>query len=92
MDIGSLAAREQIARERIERAADVLAQRFGLADLAAAVKGANNRDVRVAAMMRMEKIADLLEGLVTEIQRPPVLDEPLIEKRKPGPFAGRKGG
>ena len=88
MDIGSLAAREQIARERIERATDVLADRYDLADLAAAIKGARNRDVRVEAMMRAEKIADLLEVVVTKTEK----RTPGAQRsREPAPPAAKKG-
>lgn len=60
MDPGVMAAREQVARERLARAAEVLAARFGVAGLEP-LPG-NNR--QVLALKRLEGVARLLEELV----------------------------
>ena len=56
--------------------------------MAAAIRTAKDRDVRVSAMMRMEKVADLLEVVVTKTEK----RTPGAQRsREPAPPAAKKG-
>ena len=63
METGALAAREQIAGERVSAAALTLGERFGLADQAEALAHAGHKVKQVSALFRAEAVADLLEAL-----------------------------
>jgi hypothetical protein len=81
MEIGAMAARAQIASERIAAAAASLGERFGLQEQADALVRAGHKDKDVSALFRAEAAADLLEALesaTTDVQAtgptPGVLD------------------
>lgn len=63
MHVSVMAAREQRARERILRAAEGLAGRFGLAPPAPA----QGRDRLVVALLEREAVAEFLEALLASI-------------------------
>ena len=62
MQLGILAARDQVAQEKIIAAANTLAQWFGL-DMTVKPRRINGRDPRVGAMEQREEVAALLEAL-----------------------------
>lgn len=64
MDIAIHGARTQAAHERILAAAAVLAERFAVADPAAALRDARHADPAIATLFQREATADLLEALV----------------------------
>jgi hypothetical protein len=64
MDIAIRAAHEQIASERILAASAILADRFALPELGAALAAAGHRDPSIDALFKAEATADLLDALV----------------------------
>jgi hypothetical protein len=68
MHISVMAAREQRARERVLRAAEGLAGRFGLVGPAASEAGpVQGRDRRVVELLEREAVAEFLEGLLAAV-------------------------
>lgn len=63
MNLGTLAARNQVALERMLAAAEVLADRFGLAEQLASLRDARNKNQDVAALFQREAIAELMEAM-----------------------------
>jgi len=65
MHPGARGARDQVAQDRIVQAAKVLAARFGCHEQSAALVTVQAHDPLVRAMLQRERVADLLEALVT---------------------------
>lgn len=64
------AARLETARDRIAAAATVLAQRYGVQDLADAVVAAGHRDPELDTLFRLEAVADLLGAIAARELQP----------------------
>ncbi len=67
MQTGIRAAREQVAVERINAAAALLADAAGIGESAPSISRVSARDPQVLALFRLEAVADLLDDLVTRI-------------------------
>lgn len=63
MQKAALAARDQVAQERIVKAAQALAEKFGLSEHLMSGLRIQERDRLVKAMKEREAVADLLEAL-----------------------------
>lgn len=64
MNVGILAARTQVAQEKMLAAAEALADRFGLTDRHQALIDARSKDRDVAMLLQREAVAELLDALV----------------------------
>ncbi len=80
MQLGILAARDQVAQEKIIAAANTLAQRFGL-DMTVNPRRINGRDPRIGAMEQREEVAALLEALVGKTTPPEPATSAALRKR-----------
>jgi 3-methyladenine DNA glycosylase/8-oxoguanine DNA glycosylase len=63
MHISVLAARDQVAQERIQAAGEALGRRAAVGEQLGALRALQGRDRAVLAMRRAELVADLLEAL-----------------------------
>ena len=81
MDIGIRAGRDQLAQERIVKAAATLADRYGMPALVLP----RARDTAVEAMLQREVIAGLLEALLDVTQAVPasVIEQHEVKATKP---------
>jgi len=66
------AARLETARDRIAATATVLAQRYGVQDLAEVVINAGHRDPELDTLFRLEAVAGLLEAIASQPQPAPM--------------------